>query len=130
MISNSDDRVQLMVIELHVDVHSVFILLQSIPLAKVMWSYRGTYINNGSTLINDVDMRHYFHVETQPEAEVVRSELFLASGARLEDNGTFACVAENKAGRARAEFLLHVVVPMPPKPPQVRVYSVYLSTLS
>ncbi len=58
----------------------------------------------------------------------------------MEDNGTFACEAENQvfgfllgrdlvvfsrfsffqAGRAVATFTLHVVVPMPPKPPQVR----------
>ena len=104
-----------------------------------MWSYRGTYINNGSTLINDVDMRHYYHIETLLPATagsegandsnkssnragavgVMRSELFLST-ATVEDNGTFVCIAENQAGRARATFTLHVVVPMPPKPPQVR----------
>ena len=47
-----------------------------------------------------------------------KSELFLST-ATVEDNGTFACVAENKAGRAVARFTLHVVVPVPPKPPQV-----------
>ena len=46
--------------------------------------------------------------------------MFLST-ATVEDNGTFACVAENKAGRAVGRFTLHVVVPMPPKPPQVRV---------
>jgi len=37
----------------------------------------------------------------------------------VDDNGTFSCIAENKAGIAKAEFTLHVVVPVPPKPPQV-----------
>ena len=48
-----------------------------------------------------------------------KSELFL-SATSVDDNGTFSCFAQNKAGKARAEFTLHVVVPMPPKPPQVR----------
>ena len=104
----------------------------------MVWRYRDTYINNGSTLINDVDMRHYYHIETLLPATagsegannskssnragavgVMRSELFLST-ATVEDNGTFVCIAENQAGRARATFTLHVVVPMPPKPPQVR----------
>ena len=91
----------------------------------MVWRYRDTYITNGSTLIDDVDLRRYFHIETPVDqgsgssASTVRSELFLSSGASPEDNGTFACVAENKAGRAEARFTLHVVVPMPPKPPQV-----------
>jgi len=37
---------------------------QSTPAARVTWRYRGAFINNGSTLIDDVDMRHYYHVET------------------------------------------------------------------
>ena len=49
---------------------------------------------------------------------MLKSELFLST-ATVEDNGTFACVAENKAGRDVGTFTLHVVVPMPPKPPQV-----------
>ena len=36
---------------------------QAIPQAQVTWRYRDTYINNGSTLLNDVDLRHYYHVE-------------------------------------------------------------------
>ena len=48
-----------------------------------------------------------------------KSELFL-SATSVDDNGTFSCFAQNKAGKAKAEFTLHVVVPMPPKPPQVR----------
>jgi hypothetical protein len=37
----------------------------------------------------------------------------------LPPAATSACVAENRAGAANATFELHVVVPMPPKPPQV-----------
>ena len=101
-------------------------------------------INNGSTLMNDVDLRHYFYIErnqslqgggdisqdgsssSQPPAEVKKSELYL-SVTSVEDNGTFSCIAENRAGSARANFTLHVVIPMPPKPPQVRRNSQFFS---
>ena len=37
---------------------------QAIPFARITWRYGQTFINNGSTLLNDIDMRHYYHVET------------------------------------------------------------------
>ena len=95
------------------------------------WMYKDTYVNNGSTLMSDIDMRHYFYIERDVatssnsgrndpmESFHKRSELFL-SATSVDDNGTFACVAKNNAGTARAEFTLHVVIPVPPKPPQVR----------
>ena len=55
-----------------------------------------------------------------------KSELYL-SVTSVEDNGTFSCIAENRAGSARANFTLHVVIPMPPKPPQVRRNSQFFS---
>ena len=94
--------------------------------------YKDTMINNGSTLMNDVDLRHYFYIERNQSQgggdrsqdgssapAVKKSELYL-SVTSVEDNGTFSCIAENRAGSARANFTLHVVIPMPPKPPQVR----------
>ena len=69
-------------------------------------------------MVNDIDMRYYFYIESGT-GPYRKSELFL-SATSVDDNGTFACIAENKAGKAKAEFTLHVVVPMPPKPPQVK----------
>jgi hypothetical protein len=92
--------------------------LQAIPEATVSWQYKETYINNGSTLVNDIDMRHYFYIDSGTGGSNKKSELFL-SATSVDDNGTFACIAQNQAGKARAEFTLHVVIPMPPKPPQV-----------
>ena len=109
-----------------------------------MWQYKDTYVNNGSTLLSDIDMRHYYYVEKilddtsstnsddssstfagfPVSSYSKKSELFLAATS-IDDNGTFSCIAENKAGRARAEFTLHVVVPVPPKPPQVSSCSIY-----
>ena len=161
--------------------------------------FRGTMINNGSTLMNDIDLRRYYYIERnhstsmavasdlaesqhqtshQPSSNVSpqydrllnedhmgatttgmtyinrtllsprsqqimqylvtmllvflfqwfsklfdcfsvhkKSELYL-SVTSVEDNGTFTCVASNRAGSATANFTLHVVIPMPPKPPQ------------
>ena len=111
-------------------------------------------INNGSTLVDDIDLRNYYHVETNVndvhhatkatkeghtnpvdkqgnESEdnlessnnvyvgvQKKSELFLTSTS-VDDNGTFACIASNSAGAARANFTLHVVVPLDPPPPLV-----------
>ena len=62
-------------------------------------------------------MRQYYYINSGSGGQR-KSELFL-SATSVDDTGTFSCLAENKAGKARAEFTLHVVVPMPPKPPQV-----------
>ena len=101
--------------------------MQAVPEATISWKYKETDINNGSTLVNDIDMRYYFYIESGI-ASNRKSELFL-SATSVDDNGTFACIAENKAGKARAEFTLHVVVPMPPKPPQVRSFHVSFTFL-
>ena len=34
---------------------------QAIPEAVVSWKYKETEINNGSTLVNDIDMRQYYY---------------------------------------------------------------------
>lgn len=95
--------------------------------------------------MDDIDLRNYFHIETnvhelrqskeetlstsgdnQEEDDIStrsgirkKSELFLTSTS-VDDNGTFACIASNSAGSARANFTLHVVVPLDPPPPLVR----------
>ena len=97
--------------------------------------------------MDDIDLRNYFHIETNVnevhhsktkdgslgtpgdnlEDDDIRSrsgirkksELFLTSTS-VDDNGTFACIASNSAGIARANFTLHVVVPLDPPPPLVR----------
>ena len=93
--------------------------------------------------MDDIDLRNYFHIETninevhhsktndasgdnQEEDDISnrsgirkKSELFLTSTS-VDDNGTFACIASNSAGIARANFTLHVVVPLDPPPPLVR----------
>ena len=62
-------------------------------------------------------MRQYYFTNTDLGDGTMKSELTLLR-TNLDDNGTFQCVAENRAGVAVANFTLNVVVPVPPKPPQ------------
>ena len=62
-------------------------------------------------------MRQYYFTNMDLGDGTMKSELTLLR-TNLDDNGTFQCVAENRAGVAVANFTLNVVVPVPPKPPQ------------
>merc|ERR1711962_900961 len=99
---------------------SLVCTVASTPMASISWRYNGLLINNGSTLVSDIDMRLYYYKNVDLGEGSVKSELVLLR-TRLDDNGTFQCVAENRAGKAVANFSLSVVVPFPPKPPQVVV---------
>ena len=99
---------------------SLVCTVTSTPMASISWTYKGLTINNGSTLLSDIDLRGYFWKNVDLGEGSVKSELVLLR-TRLDDNGTFQCVAENRAGKAVANFSLSVVVPFPPKPPQVVV---------
>ena len=99
---------------------SLVCTVTSTPMASISWRYNGLLINNGSTLVSDIDMRLYYYKNVDLGEGSVKSELVLLR-TRLDDNGTFQCVAENRAGKAVANFSLSVVVPFPPKPPQVVV---------
>ena len=72
---------------------------------------------------DDLDEDEYEDEKTILDRSGVRkkSELFLTSTS-VDDNGTFACIATNLAGSARANFTLHVVVPLDPPPPLVSIY--------
>ena len=96
---------------------SLVCTVTSRPQPKITWWYRGLFINNGSTMVSDIDMRQYYYRNTNLASGTVKSELILLR-TNLDDNGTFQCIAENRAGRAVANFTLNVVVPVPPRPPQ------------
>ena len=96
---------------------SLVCTVTSRPRPEISWWYRGLFINNGSTMVSDIDMRQYFYRNTILASGTLKSELVLLR-TNLDDNGTFQCIAENRAGRAVANFTLNVVVPVPPKPPQ------------
>ena len=96
---------------------SLVCTVTSTPMASISWRYKGLLINNGSTMVSDIDMRLYYYKNIDLGEGSVKSELILLR-TNLDDNGTFQCVAENRAGQAVANFSLNVVVPFPPKPPQ------------
>ena len=83
-----------------------------------------------SSIDDDQDEDEYDDEENIMDRSGVRkkSELFLTS-TNVDDNGTFACIATNLAGSARANFTLHVVVPLDPDPPLVRQFMFLFTNL-
>jgi len=63
------------------------LITKAIPEARVIWKYKDIYVNNGSTLLSDIDMRHYYYVErgvghgtsTDIDPAHKKSELFLSA---------------------------------------------------
>jgi hypothetical protein len=96
---------------------SLVCTITATPMASITWWYKGLLINNGSTMVSDIDMRLYYYKNVELGRGSVKSELVLLR-TNLDDNGTFQCIAENRAGLAVANFSLSVVIPFPPKPPQ------------
>ena len=94
---------------------SLICSVNAVPPATITWRYRGLHINNGSTMVSDINLRTYYYRNTGTTEK--RSELWLL-GTMLDDNGTFQCIAENRAGVAVTNFTLNVGVPVPPQPPQ------------
>jgi hypothetical protein len=94
--------------------------VNSIPPSRVTWRYRGLLVNNGSTMVSDIDLRTYYYTNTLVGPGLVRSELVL-SRTSVDDTGAFQCVAENRAGVAIGNFTVSVVTPVPPEPPKEMV---------
>ena len=42
------------------------------PTASISWWYRGLFINNGSTMVSDIDMRTYWYRTTNLAAGTVK----------------------------------------------------------
>ncbi len=74
--------------------------VQSDPRAEISWSYNGLLIDRGHPRIR---------AREQYEGRLggTRSELVITN-TTAQENGSFLCVAENKAGRAMANFSLVV----------------------
>ena len=74
--------------------------VQSDPGAEIRWSYNGLLIDRGHPRIRAREQH-----EGRPGG--ARSELVITN-TTAQENGSFLCVAENKAGRAMANFSLMV----------------------
>ena len=99
---------------------SLVCTVNSVPASRVTWRYRGLLVNNGSTMVSDIDLRTYYYTNTLVSPGAVRSELVL-SRTSVDDTGAFQCVAENRAGVAIGNFTVSVVTPVPPEPPKEMV---------
>ena len=50
------------------------------------------------------DMRQYYYTNTDLGGGIMKSELMLLR-TNLDDNGTFQCIAENRAGREELNLM-------------------------
>ena len=75
--------------------------VKSNPSAKITWTFGSALIDNNHQRIKIV--------HTYEGVLGTRSELYITNSSMFE-NGTFFCIAENKAGKATSKFVLNVVI--------------------
>lgn len=84
---------------------SLLCRVSAIPEAKVSWWFQGNVLQNDSTVAPGLHL--YYFVE---EGSVDKtSELFIFN-TNAEDNGTFACVAENPAGKSHSNYTIRIIL--------------------
>lgn len=79
--------------------------VNAVPEAHVSWLFQGQVLQNDTIIGPGVHFYYYLEEGTDDK----RSELFIYNTSP-EDNGTFACMAENAAGRAQANYTIRVVL--------------------
>lgn len=84
---------------------SLLCRITAVPEATVSWWFQGQVLQNDTFLTPNLHL--YYYVDEAGEDK--RSELFLYN-VNADDNGTFACVAENAAGRSQANYTVRVVL--------------------
>ncbi|XP_059045655.1 uncharacterized protein LOC131841351 [Achroia grisella] len=80
-------------------------LVKAIPEAKITWLYQGQIIHNYTSM--STDSHDVYFVENGVTDK--KSELYIFN-IDTDDNGTYSCVAENPAGKSRANYTLRVIV--------------------
>lgn len=81
--------------------------ITAIPEAVISWWFQGQVLQNDTVIAPNLHL--YYFIEENVADDSKRSELFIYN-ANADDNGTFACVAENSAGRSQANFTIRVIV--------------------
>ncbi|KOB67131.1 putative Amphoterin-induced protein 2 [Operophtera brumata] len=81
-------------------------MVKAIPEAQITWLYQGQVIHNYSSMSPEQAHDVYFLENGVTDK---KSELYIYSIA-VEDNGTYACVAENPAGKSRANYTIRILV--------------------
>lgn len=85
---------------------SLMCKITAVPEASISWWFQGQILQNDTIIAPNLHL--YYYIEDEG-ADEKRSELFIFN-ANVDDNGTFACVAENSAGRAQANYTIRVIV--------------------
>ena len=85
---------------------SLLCKITAVPEASISWWFQGQILQNDTIIAPNLHL--YYYVE-EGNADEKRSELFIFN-ANADDNGTFACVAENSAGRTQANYTIRVIV--------------------
>lgn len=108
---------------------SLLCKITAIPEASISWWFQvnnkslkrnrdnifkiiiNSFLVQGQILQNDTiiapNLHLYYYIEEGVDEK--RSELFIFN-ANADDNGTFACIAENSAGRTQANYTIRVIV--------------------
>lgn len=84
---------------------SLLCQVSAIPEAKVSWWFQGQVLQNDSMVAPGIHLYYYIEEGTVEK----RSELFIYN-TNSEDNGTFACIAENPAGKSQSNYTIRVIV--------------------
>lgn len=79
--------------------------ITAVPEASISWWFQGQILQNDTIIAPNLHL--YYYVEEGVDEK--RSDLFIYN-ANADDNGTFACVAENAAGRTQANYTIRVIV--------------------
>ncbi|XP_050669680.1 leucine-rich repeat-containing protein 24 [Leptidea sinapis] len=80
-------------------------MVKAVPEAKIQWFYQGQLIRNYST--SAAEPHHVFFVENGVIDK--KSELYIYN-IGTDDNGTYSCLAENSAGKARMNYTIKIIV--------------------
>lgn len=81
-------------------------MVKAVPEAQITWLYQGQVIHNYSSMSPEQAHDVYFLENGVTDK---KSELYIYSIA-VEDNGTYTCVAENPAGKSRANYTIRILV--------------------
>ncbi|CAO1319754.1 unnamed protein product [Diamesa serratosioi] len=84
---------------------SLLCKITAVPEASITWWFQGQILQNDTIIAPNLHL--YYYIEEGVDEK--RSELFIFN-ANADDNGTFACVAENSAGRTQANYTIRVIV--------------------
>lgn len=84
---------------------SLLCKITAVPEAAISWWFQGQILQNDTIIAPNLHL--YYYLEEGVDEK--RSELFIFN-ANADDNGTFACVAENSAGRTQANYTIRVIV--------------------